>query len=238
MILEPIPNEQQSPSEHTNDVADFGPAACASPWLFPSPQVSGGTISGTVLDPSGAAIDKAQIDAVQDTSNKLTHTVTSSAGLFNLPNLDPGNYIVTVRVPGFTASRLHVLVEISKDTVIKVPLSLASTTAVVDVASNVSPVVDVDSSTLNQVVDGKTTRELPLNGRDWTMLSVLEPNVHTTDNQLSISAGDNSRANRGVGTQITIAGTRPQQNVYRFDAIITNDYSGNGPVARLAALWV
>lgn len=192
-------------------------------------QVSGGTISGTVLDPSGAAVDKAQIDAVDDASNKLTHTVTSSGGLFNLPNLDPGNYTVTVTVPGFTASRLHVLVEISKDTVVKVPLSMASTTAVVDVASNVSPVVDVDSSTLNQVVDGKTTRELPLNGRDWTMLSVLEPNVHTTDNQLSISAGDNSRANRGVGTQITISGTRPQQNVYRLDGIITNDYSGNGP---------
>jgi len=57
------------------------------------------------------------------------------------------------------------------------------------------------------------------------MLAVLEPNVHTVDDQNSISAGDNSRANRGVGTQISIGGTRPQQNVYRLDGIITNDYS-------------
>jgi len=192
-------------------------------------QVSGGTISGTVLDPSGAAIDKAEVDAVNDATNKVTQAVTSSTGLFNLPNLDPGNYTVTVRGSGFGSSRLHVIVEISKDTVVRVPLTVAAATTVVDVASNSSPVVDVDSSTLNQVVDGKTTRELPLNDRDWTMLSVLEPNVHTTDNQLSISAGDNSRANRGVGTQITISGTRPQQNVYRLDGIITNDYSGNGP---------
>ena len=82
---------------------------------------------------------------------------------------------------------------------------------------------------MNQTVDGKTLRELPLNGRDWTSLSILEPNVHTVDNQLSISAGDNSRSNRGVGTQISIGGTRPRQNNYRLDGITTNDYSGAGP---------
>ena len=66
-------------------------------------QVSGGTITGTVIDPSGAAVDKAQVDAVNDTTNKVTHTVTSSAGLFNLPNIDPGNYTVTVAGAGFAA---------------------------------------------------------------------------------------------------------------------------------------
>ena len=208
-------------------------AALALALLSGSPmlhaQVSGGTVTGTVLDASGAAVDHAQVDVTSDATQKVTHVTSSDAGLFNAPNIEPGNYTVTVTAQGFATRTLHVIVEISKDTVIKVPLAIEGSTTQVDVTGTVSPVVDVDSSTLNQVVDGKTTRELPLNGRDWTMLSVLEPNVHTTDNQLSISAGDNSRANRGVGTQITISGTRPQQNVYRLDGIITNDYSGNGP---------
>ena len=192
-------------------------------------QVSGGTISGQLTDASGAGVDGAQIVIVDEATNKAQHITSHGAGNFNAPNLDPGNYTVTISAKGFTTQHLHVLVEISKDTVVRLPLPVEGSTQQVDVSSSVSPIVDVDSSTLNQVVDGKTTRELPLNGRDWTMLAVLEPNVHTTDNQIAISAGDNSRANRGVGTQITIAGTRPQQNIYRLDGIITNDYSGNGP---------
>jgi hypothetical protein len=192
-------------------------------------QVSGGTITGTVTDVSGAVIDRAQVEVVSDATHATTHLHTSDAGLFTVPNIEPGNYTLIVTATGFTRTKVHVIVEISKGTVIKIPLAIEGASSEVTVSATVSPVVDEDSSTLNQVVDGKTTRELPLNGRDWTMLSTLEPNVHTTDNQLSISAGDNSRANRGVGTQITIAGTRPQQNVYRLDGIITNDYSGNGP---------
>lgn len=191
-------------------------------------QVSGGTITGTAADASGAAVPGANVVVRNDATNATQTLHANGTGLFNVPNIDPGNYTVTVSAPGFATLKIHALVEISKDTVIKADMRVASSDTVVDVTA-ATPTVDVDSSTLSQVVDGKTTREMPLNGRDWTMLSVLEPNVHTVDNQISISAGDNSRANRGVGTQITIGGTRPQQNVYRLDGIITNDYSGAGP---------
>lgn len=192
-------------------------------------QTAGGTITGTVVDPSGAGVNGAQVQVVDDATNASKTLKTAGAGLFNVPNVNPGNYTVIVTADGFTRTKMHTLVQISKDTVLTIQLKVEGNGTSVSVSSATAPVVDLDSSSLNQVVDGKTTRELPLNGRDWTMLSVLEPNVHTVDNQNSISAGDNSRANRGVGTQITIGGTRPQQNVYRLDGIVTNDYSGDGP---------
>jgi hypothetical protein len=192
-------------------------------------QTSGGTITGTVLDPSGAPVNGAQVEVLNTGTNATQNLSTAGAGLFNVPNINPGNYTVTVTAAGFAQQKVSALVEISRDTVLKIQLQIAGVGMSVSVATATSGVVDLDSSSLNQVVDGKTTRELPLNGRDWTMLSVLEPNVHTVDNQNSISAGDNSRANRGVGTQISIGGTRPQQNVYRLDGIVTNDYSGAGP---------
>jgi hypothetical protein len=191
-------------------------------------QTSGGTITGTVVDPAGAVVNGAQVEVVNTATNASENLTTEGAGLFNVPNVNPGTYLVTVTAPGFAREQVTALVEISKITVLKIQLQVGTTGESVTV-SNTSPVVDLDSSSLNQAVDGKTIRELPLNGRDWTQLSVLEPNVHTVDNQLSISAGDNSRSNRGVGNQISIGGTRPQQNVYRLDGIITNDYSGGGP---------
>jgi hypothetical protein len=192
-------------------------------------QTSGGTITGTVFDPAGALVSGAQVEVMNIATNKSEALVTTGAGLFTLPNVDPGNYTVTVTAPGFAPQKMAALVKISKNTVLKVKLQVETTGQSVTVSMSNSPVVDLGSSSLNQAVDGKTVRELPLNGRDWTQLSVLEPSVHTVDNQLSISAGDNSRSNRGVGNQVSVGGTRPQQNAYRLDGIITNDYSGGGP---------
>ena len=192
-------------------------------------QVSGGTITGAVLDPNGAVLNGAQVTVTNNATNIKQTFVTERAGLFNAPNIDPGNYTVIVSAPGFSQQVIHALVQVSKDTVLTIHMQVGVAASTVTVSATSSPVVDLDSSSLNQVVDGRTTRELPLNGRDFTQLAVLEPNVHTVDNQLSISAGENARANRGVGTQITIGGTRPQQNAYRLDGIITNDYSGAGP---------
>jgi len=198
-------------------------------WMTANAQTAGGTITGTVLDSTGAGLDGAQVVVVDNATNATQTLMTAGAGVFNVPNVNPGNYTVTVTALGFAKQQVQALVQISRDTVLKIQLQVEGVGATVTVSDSAAPVVDLDSSSLNQVVDGKTTRELPLNGRDWTMLSVLEPNVHTVDNQISISAGDNSRANRGVGTQITVGGTRPQQNVYHLDGIVTNDYSGAGP---------
>jgi hypothetical protein len=192
-------------------------------------QTSGGSISGTVVDPNGAVVNGAQVTIVNDGTNESQMLTTAAAGLFTLPNLNPGAYTVTVTAAGFAPAKTRTTVEISKTSVLKIALGVESAGATVTVEASTTSAVDLESTSVNQVVDGKTTRELPLNGRDYTQLSVLEPGVHTVDNQLSISAGDNSRANRGIGTQISIGGTRPQQNAYRLDSIITNDYSGAGP---------
>jgi hypothetical protein len=194
-----------------------------------SAQVSGGSITGTVTDPTGAVVPGATVKIVSRGTG-ITQTLTStSSGLFNKPNLDPGTYDVIVDATGFGSVKSEALVDVGHDTVLTMKMQMASAKNEVVTVNYTQPVVDLGSTQLNQTVDGKTLRELPLNGRDWTSLSILEPNVHTVDNQLSVSAGDNTRSNRGVGTQISIGGTRPQQNNYRLDGITTNDFSGAGP---------
>jgi hypothetical protein len=75
------------------------------------------------------------------------------------------------------------------------------------------------SSTLSSIVGGQTVRDLPLNGRDWTLLAALEPGVHAIEAQTEIAAGSNSREDRGSGAEMTVDGGRPQQNNYRLDAV-------------------
>src|ERR1700730_3119807 len=64
-------------------------------------QVSGATLSGTVTDPSGAVLPRAQI-AINNVATGVTRNMEAdSAGFYNAPNLTPGNYQVTVTSTGF-----------------------------------------------------------------------------------------------------------------------------------------
>ena len=75
-------------------------------------------------------------------------------------------------------------------------------------------------------MNATTVRELPLNGRSWTDLAVLQPGVANPKMQPSFSGG---RGQRGFGNQIAIGGSRPQENNYRMDGISVNDYANAGP---------
>ncbi|PYQ47088.1 MAG: hypothetical protein DMF78_24630, partial [Acidobacteria bacterium] len=88
--------------------------------------------------------------------------------------------------------------------------------------------VEQSSSALSGVLDSRQIVELPLNGRDWTALATLQPGVANIRTQpaLGINA---QRGIRGLGTQLTISGNRPQQNNYRLDGISINDYSNGAP---------
>jgi len=93
-------------------------------------------------------------------------------------------------------------------------------------------VVDLVTSDLSEVVDSTTIRELPLNGRDWSQLITLQPGADEVRNQSQVGGAGTSDVNRvlrGFGNQMSIAGTRPQQNNYRLDGVSFNDYTNGAP---------
>src|SRR6516165_2854127 len=67
-------------------------------------QVAGATLSGTITDPSGAAIVGARVSIKNRATGVLRDAVTDSTGYYSAPNLLPGNYDVAVTAPGFSST--------------------------------------------------------------------------------------------------------------------------------------
>ncbi|HEY4047484.1 MAG TPA: carboxypeptidase regulatory-like domain-containing protein [Acidobacteriaceae bacterium] len=190
-------------------------------------QVTGGTINGVITDASGAVISEAQVTVTESDTQVSRRIAVNREGLYSAPNLRPGTYEVSAVAAGFqTVVRSGVTLTVGGELVVDLQLPPGKVDQTVNVVGDVFA-VNLSSASLTDVVNATTVRELSLNGRDWTQLATLQPGVDTVlQNNLGIS---NDRANRGLGTQMTIGGNRPQQNNYRLDGISINDYSNGAP---------
>ncbi len=192
-----------------------------------SAQTSRATLSGTVQDPTGAKLPNAQVVITNVDTGIARTLVTNESGIYNAPSMVPGKYTVKVSAKGFSGEmRRGVVLTVGEAAQINFSLKLGNVSQEVDVTENPSS-VDVTTSELSNGVSGNTMRQLPLNGRSWTDLAALAPGVTVIVTQAPISAPD--RMKRGLGSELSIAGGRPQQNSYLLDGININDYSNGGP---------
>src|SRR5437660_996740 len=190
-------------------------------------QVAGATLSGTITDPSGAALVHVEV-SIKHGATGVTRTVTSdSAGFYTAPNLVPGDYQVTVAARGFSTSVADVTLTVGSNQTLDVAMKVGAANEKIVVTTE-APAVQLASSDLSAVVNATRVRELPLNGRSWTDLAALQPGVATIETQPSFSVGAD-RGNRGFGQQLTISGARPQKNNYRLDGVSLNDYANGAP---------
>ncbi|MBV9294650.1 MAG: TonB-dependent receptor [Acidobacteriaceae bacterium] len=198
-----------------------------------SAQVAAGAVSGTITDPSGNAIANSQVTIEEKSRNEVREITTNQNGLYNAPNLSPGTYDIRVSAPGFaTLVQSNVVVDVGSAVVANLQLQLGTTRTTVEVTA-APPAVEAASSSVTAVVGGTTVRQLPLNGRDWTSLASLEPGVSVVRTENSANQLTINRTNRGLGTQMTINGNRPQQNNYRLDGVSVNDQFGGSPGSSL-----
>src|SRR2546426_384762 len=176
-------------------------------------QVGSRTLSGTITSPDGSRITTARL-SIKNIANDDTKSVSAKHdGSYVIRNLLPGSYGITVSARGF--ADIHTTVTLGADGNPVMNL----------VMQPVSPAVAGEKqvgSTARGVTNANGVSDLPLNGRSASDVAALEPGVARARTQ---SSGE---AQRGFGTQMTIAGGRPRQNDSRLDGISVNDYA-NGP---------
>src|SRR3984893_385601 len=189
-------------------------------------QVSGAALTGTITDASGGVIANAQISAKNLATDLVTSTTTNSNGFYNIPNLLPADYQVTVSAPGFGTKQTNITLTVGAKQVLNLPLAVGQAQLVVQVTEQ-APTIQLATSTISENVEGPEVRELPLNGRDWGSLATLQPGVASVRTQEQVTqVGSHAR---GLGMQLTIGGARPTQNTYRLNGVVINDYSNAGP---------
>lgn len=187
------------------------------------------TLQGTVSDPTGAVIAGAHLVVTSTTTGVTRTSVTNQQGIYSVPNLPAGTYTVSVQASGFATQTINGLVlsvGLIRDLNLVLTISAANTVITVEEASNQ---INPGDTSVGGLVDGKQTRDLPLNGRDWTTLATLNSGVSQVLTQYPGAATATTRLSRGLGAQLTIGGNRPQQNSYRLDGVNINDYANGGP---------
>ena len=186
------------------------------------------SVTGQVTDPSKAIIVGAHVLAVNVKTNIHYDATTNGAGEYYFPNLLPGAYRMEAEKTGFKAViKPDIVLHVQDAVEINFELAIGSAAESITVDGG-EPLVQLATSDLGAVVESRTIRELPLNGRSWTDLATLQPGVAAIETQASYSAAAD-RGNRGFGSQMSISGGRVRENSYRIDGVSVNDYSNGGP---------
>jgi hypothetical protein len=143
-----------------------------------------GSITGTVKDPSGAAIANADVLVTSPEHGIDRHTTSNSSGDYNESALPGGKYDVIVTAPGFKKYQAKgVKLDVAQKARVDIPLEVGSATTEVLVEGTEVAQVETQSSELAGTVTGKEISQLELNGRNFTQLVTLTPGVSNQTGQ-------------------------------------------------------
>jgi hypothetical protein len=179
-------------------------------------QIDTGSIVGSILDPSGAAIPKATVTATNTATNEVLTTISNSAGQYQFTALRVGVYDVKATAPGFGAQVVSgVQIDVQSRPSINFNLRVGDASQTVQVEST-APLLNTQTADVGGVVQQQQIRDLPLNGRRYADLALLEAGIQK-DPTVSNAAADRFSSNGNLETQ----------NYFSLDGIENNSGSTN-----------
>src|SRR5579859_4403507 len=182
--------------------------------------IATGSMSGTVVDPSGAVVPGAKITATNSATNTVSTGVTSGDGLFAIRSLPPGSYKVTIEASNFRTAVLDKIdVFVARDSDLgttKLELGKVGETVQVEGAA---PIIEASTSQVTTSFDAKAVADLPISG-SFDALTLFIPGV--------ADSGDNSFSNSN-GASFSSNGLRGRSNNFQIDGQSNNDNSIAGP---------
>jgi hypothetical protein len=189
-------------------------------WLIASPafaQFDTATVVGTVRDNSGGVIPGATVTLTNKATGIAVVKVTDANGNFEFMTVRVGTYKVTAELQGFsTALADNLQATVGGRQRVDLKLEPGAVTETVEVVGAVK-LLETDSSQRGQVITSAQAVELPLNGREYSVLALLTPGVRVS------SIGTGSTANPREGS-FNVNGLRSTFNNYLLDGLDNNAY--------------
>jgi carboxypeptidase family protein len=180
-------------------------------------QIDTGSIVGVVRDQSGAVVAGAAV-TLKNTATGVTHVLTTNTdGEYLFAAIIPGVYSVQASAPNFeSAIRNNIEINVQSRPAIDFTLKVGQTNQVVEVTSQ-TPVLQTETSDLGGVVQSEQINDLPLNGRRYSDLALLEAGI-----QRNLTNGNNTAPDR-----FSSNGNWETQNYFSLDGIDNNSGSTN-----------
>ncbi len=148
--------------------------------VMPALGQASATISGTITDPSGAAIAGATVEVKNQNTQVTKKTITNTTGYYQVQDLIPGVYSVSAEMTGFKkAIRSNVPIQVAQSAQINLALALGQVTQSIQV-SGAPPLLQTRTAEIGQVVNNQEVTNLPLNDRNYLQLALLAPGMFGT----------------------------------------------------------
>jgi hypothetical protein len=184
-----------------------------------------GSVVGTVTDPSGAVIPSASVTLTNTGTNEKRSAQTDAAGSFRFVNLVPANYRLEVEAAGFKhMTREPIVVQVESAVRTDARLEVGALNETVEVTA-ATALLQTETSTLSQVVEGQQLQEMPLNGRNPLNLIALTAGVVPQGGSTGAAQmnGGTNTAVTGWGN-IQIGGGIANQSAFYIDGAPANAY--------------
>lgn len=184
-----------------------------------------GSIRGTVIDQTGAAVAGADVSATEVSTNVVTKTRSDRSGTYNFQSLPIGSYVVTVSKQGFGSVRNRAFsLEIDQIAKIDVKMSVGEVSTTVDVAADSGSLLQTEDASLGTTITASTLESMPLPGQNFATATVLVPGaVLPTYNALGSTQGTERVTSFASSTEPSFNGNRMQTNNYILDGTDINE---------------
>lgn len=189
------------------------------------------TMSGRITDQSGGVLPGVQI-TITNIATGVKRSVTSDeSGRYVAAQLAPGTYELTAIIAGFeTQMREGITLSIGQQANLDLSMKVGAVTEQVTVMEE-APLLNTSSSAVSAVVEGKRIQELPLNGRDFSQLPLIQAGVTAVRN------GD-STITKGYGARVSMGGSRPDQTAWLLDGTNIHNLSNFGTPGSAAGVML
>jgi len=182
-------------------------------------QVSG-AISGTAADSSGAVLPGVNVAVRNLETGSIRAEVSDGMGRYSVLSLPVGRYEIRAQKDGFRAElRTGITLVVGQEATVDLVLQLGEIRQQVTVTGE-APLVSATSTATAGLVGERQVKDLPLNGRSYDELLTLNPGVV---NFTWEKAGGVGISNSAVGNMFSVAGNRPQQNLFLLNGV---EYTG------------
>ena len=188
-----------------------------------------GTITGEVRDPSGALVAGAKVTATNTATSVKTVQVTNSVGVYTIRFLPIGTYSLAVDATGFATENVQPFaLDIDQTAKVNITVKISASTTVA-VNETYHPILNTEDATLGNTLSTTEIENIPLNGRNFSSLTLFQPGAVDTDptGMTGNNAIERNTYNSGVAA---INGNREQENNYMLEGADNNE-TQNGLIA-------